>query len=274
MPFHRVSFFNSGYCRQLGYLAGRRSWGPTRFYGVFVYLEHPEHGRALVDTGYAPEFWEATRSFPERLYRWATPANLDPLGDAAAILRRRGIEPETIDRIFVSHFHGDHIAGLRRFPGARFVYRRAAYEALLGVSTWRQVRQAFLAKLLPADFTARGLPIDEGLFAPGSGPLAEFRVVDYWGDGDLLLVDLPGHAVGHTGYLIRGPDGYVFYIVDASWDVEALLARRPISRLVRGVQHDYAAYAATQDRLRRLAAQVDYRLPACHCLQTQELVKD
>jgi len=273
MPFHRVSFFNSGYCRQLGYLAGRRLWGPTRFYGVFVYLEHPEHGRALVDTGYAPEFWEATRPFPERFYRWATPARLDPLGDAAAILRQRGIDPETIDRIFVSHFHGDHVAGLRRFPKARFVYRRAALESSLAESTWRQVRHAFLARLLPADFEARGLPIDESVFGAGSGPLAEFRVHDYWGDGDLLLVDLPGHAVGHTGYLIRGPAGYVFYIVDASWDLDALDAGRRLPRLARSVQYDYGAYAETQARLRRLAAQGDFPLVACHCLRTQALVE-
>jgi glyoxylase-like metal-dependent hydrolase (beta-lactamase superfamily II) len=273
MPFRRVSFFNSGYCRQLGYLAGRTKWRPTRFYGVFVYLEHPEHGRAIIDTGYAPEFWEATRSFPERLYRWATPARLDPLGDAAAILRHRGIDPATIDRVFVSHFHGDHVAGLRRFPNSRFIYRRAAHEASLVESTWRQVRHAFLAQLLPADFTDRGLPIDEDVFKAGSGQLAEFRTYDYWSDGDLLLVDLPGHAVGHTGYLIRGPRGYVFYIVDASWDLDALLAGRTLPRLARSVQHDYPQYAGTQEQLRRLATQVDFPIVACHCLRTQALVE-
>ena len=51
MPFRRVVFLNAGYCTQWAYLAGQRSRGLTRFHAVFVYLEHPVHGAALIDTG-------------------------------------------------------------------------------------------------------------------------------------------------------------------------------------------------------------------------------
>src|SRR5437763_6254241 len=123
MHLQRVRFLNSGYCGQWSYLAGRRTFGWTRFYAVFVYLEHPEHGPALIDTGYSPHFIRATRTFPVRLYRWVTPVRLDPLRDAWAILSAQGLAPEKIRQVFVSHFHGDHIAGLRHFPQTRFVYR-------------------------------------------------------------------------------------------------------------------------------------------------------
>src|SRR6516225_4634826 len=99
MPFDRIRFLNSGYCTQLGYFAGRPTWGPTPFYAVFVYLEHPRHGISVIDTGYSPFFQWATRPFPQRLYRWATPVRLDPRRDAWAILDAGGFQPELVTRL-------------------------------------------------------------------------------------------------------------------------------------------------------------------------------
>lgn len=272
MPFRRVLFLNSGYCTQSAYLAGRSSRGRTRFPAVFVYLEHPDHEPALIDTGYGPAFLEATRPFPQRLYRWMTPLHLDPQQHAAAILEARGLRPESIGNIFVSHLHGDHVAGLRYFPTARFVYRPAALSALMCRSVWSQLRQAFLAGLLPKDFTTRSDGLHEATFLPGEGLLQEFRVHDYWGDGDLLLVDLPGHAVGHTGFLIRTETQRFLYIVDACWDLDALLQARPLPWLSQKVQVDYPAYVQTQEKLRRVAQREECLLLACHCLRTQAYV--
>jgi hypothetical protein len=39
-------------------------------------------------------------------------------GQAAANMRAAGIDPDTIDAVIVSHFHPDHIAGIRRKDGA------------------------------------------------------------------------------------------------------------------------------------------------------------
>jgi len=35
-------------------------------------IEHPSRGIFLFDTGYDPAFNDATKPFPERLYRWTT----------------------------------------------------------------------------------------------------------------------------------------------------------------------------------------------------------
>ena len=268
----RVLFLNAGSCSQLGALAGRRSWGLTRFYAPFVYLEHPRHGACLIDTGYGPWFWESTRRWPGRLMRWLTPVRLAPRREAGSILQARGLKPDCLSRIFVSHFHADHIGGLRHFPKTQFVYRRAAHEQLLAEKPRRQLKNGFLVDLLPGDFTMRGEAIEEAAFRQGTAALQEFRVLDYWGDGSLLMVDLPGHALGHTGYVLRTAGRALFYIVDACWDLDVLLQGRGLPRLSREVQNSYEVYRDTQQRLRRLAEQDAYRLLACHCPRTQEYV--
>src|SRR5258708_21071919 len=110
MSFDRVSFLNGGECSQLDYFAGSTPRGLTRFKSVFLALEHPAHGVSLIDTGYSPLFFDATRSFPRRFYRWTLPVHLDARGHACAILSSRGITP--VREIFISHFHGAHVAGL------------------------------------------------------------------------------------------------------------------------------------------------------------------
>ena len=134
------------------------------------------------------------------------------------------------------------------------------------------MRHGFLDALVPAGFTARGQAIAEQAFVPGTGLLADFHVHDFWGEGSLLLVDLPGHAEGHTGYVLRTAAETVFYIVDACWDVDVLLKGRTLPRLSRGLQFDYAAYQQTQAKLRRVAASGAIRLLACHCPRTQDHV--
>jgi len=268
----RVTFLNGGYCTQSSYLAGRRSWNFSRFHAVFVYLEHPEHGAALIDTGYSPFFFEATRTFPERVYRWVTPVHLDPRPNAAAVLEAHGLQPDQVRHVFVSHFHGDHVAGLRHFPRVRFIYRRESLDSLLRLGVRSQVRHGFLARLLPEDFSVRGRGIEDAEFVRGAAALAEFSVLDFWGDGSLLLVDLPGHAEGHTGYVLRTPTEAVFYVVDACWDRDVMLQGRRLPWLSQRLQYDHAAYLETQDKLRRVAARGEHRLLACHCPRTQEHV--
>ncbi len=237
-----------------------------------VLLEHPVHGMSLIDTGYSKAFFEATAAFPQRLYRWLVPPVLPVAGGPADVLRSHGLDPSRLDRVFLSHFHGDHIGGLKDLPAVPVVYRTAARRRLAGLSTWRQVTHGFLSALLPHDLDSRTIDVPEEQFIAGTGPLAGFQVYDFFGDGDLVLVDLPGHADGHTGYVIRERDQTTFYVVDACWDIPALIARRGLPWISRIVQHDPVAWSLIHERLRAVAAVDGWRLTACHCLRTQDHV--
>ena len=222
----------------------------------------------MIDTAYSEEFFKATRWLPERIYRWLTPVCLEATRDPRATLQARGINPDSIRQIVVTHFHADHIAGLKCFPNATFLYRKAAYDTLKSTPVRQQVRHGFLKDLVPYDFEQRGKVICEEQFVAGTGDWQEFRVFDLWGDGTLVLIDLPGHADGHFGCVLKVGEQTLFYIVDACWHVQVMMEQSPLPWVSRRFQHDPPAYFETQAKLRRLAERTGMELIACHCPRT------
>lgn len=217
-------------------------------------IEHPSFGLMLYDTGYSRHFNEATRKFPECLYRLVTPLTLPPEEELLAQLESRGIAASDIETIVISHFHGDHVAGLRDFPKARFLATRAEREKCEKMGRIRRLRRAYLRDLLPPDLDAR-LSYAKDL---PQRPLAEnWRPfdsgADLLGDQSLLGVDLPGHTASQLGLAFEAVDqGQVFLIGDACWKMEGLQENRRPSRLAYTLFDDKAAYDASFDRLRAL----------------------
>lgn len=272
MSLQNVTFINAGFCTATERMVGGPSRREIQFFAVFVYFEHPDHGACLIDAGYSEHFYTATASFPERFFRWLTPVTLPSPQNAEGVLRARGIDTKSINKIFVSHFHADHIGGLRHFKQARYVYREQALAHLWRQGRWRRTRHGFLTKLLPDDFESRGEIIREEQFKVGGEGLLGLSVVDYWGDDSLLLVDLPGHADGHTGYVLRTKETDIFYVVDACWHLDVMLEERPLPWLSRSFQFDLTAYMDTQQQLRTIADNRGYCMLACHCPRTQDYI--
>lgn len=129
-----------GACRHLECMAIRGGrWKSIEFPALCGLIQHPEQGWLLYDTGYASHFFEATQSFPERLYRGALPVVLPPDDMLVRQLAGFGLTTADINRVMISHYHGDHIAGLRDFPNARFIGLRADsqhFQSLTG-KRWR-----------------------------------------------------------------------------------------------------------------------------------------
>lgn len=101
-------------------------------------------------------------------------------------LARIGVTPEQINFVGISHHHFDHTGQLADFPRATL---------LIGTGDWDQVRAEGAPAGLAAPFqpwiagggTAQPVPGDHDVF----------------GDGSVMMLNLPGHTPGHHGLLVR-----------------------------------------------------------------------
>lgn len=206
-----VAWLKVGSCRHLACMAARGAGlRQVEFPSYCALLRHPTQGWMLYDTGYSRHFLDATTGFPERLYGSLLPVQLPAEQCLPAQLAARGIRCEEISRIIVSHYHGDHVAGLRDFPQARFIALRAESEHLLALRgrRWRATLQGRLPSLLPEDFAARLEQADDcpqRALPPWMAPFSDG--FDLLGDGSLLGVALPGHSHGQLGLCIADGDG-------------------------------------------------------------------
>lgn len=208
-------------------------------FGVWV---HPTQGPVLIDTGYGPEVTQGPRSLGLRLYATAIhPVLCEQPED---ILARLSFTAQDVRTVFITHFHVDHISGLRRFPNAQFIC--AEWDKVRAMSPPACLRHGIFRELLPPDFADRVTPLE----ALGK---------DIFGDGSLIALPLPGHAVGHTGLI--WPQHKIVYAADAQWLTQAVSENRPPQGPARLVYHDEAQMQASLNILRNLS---DHDIVFCH----------
>ncbi len=265
----RVRLFDTGYCSHPEHVVLRtRRLRPMRFPAMFALIEHPERGPVLFDTGYGAAYLEARRHWTGRIYDTVTPVTTDPSAFAVARLRSIGLEPGDVGTVIASHFHADHVAGLRDFPRADFVYLRGAWLAVRGRSGISALRRGFLPSLVPADFETRGQPIEDERWRPLPDEFAPFaRGVDLFGDGSLVVVALPGHATGQLGLFVRRVgQGPLFLVADACWTSRSFREEIVPSSVTRLLFADMSAYRATLGHVASFArARPDVEIVPSHC---------
>jgi glyoxylase-like metal-dependent hydrolase (beta-lactamase superfamily II) len=261
-----------GHCRHAECMAVRgASWRVTEFPSLCGLIKHPERGWMLYDTGYAEHFFEATQPFPERLYRMATPVTLPGYECLLGQLARRGIRAADISHVLVSHFHGDHIAGLKDFPACRFIALRCDWEQVRRPGRWRGVFRGFLPALLPGDFTSRLQLADDKRSIALPSWLKPFEYgLDLFADGSLIAVPLPGHSSAQMGLLLRDQHDRVRLLVaDACWSLPACAEGRMPSRLASLLFADQRDYLKTFMGLQRiLQHEPAVSLVPSHCAST------
>jgi hydroxyacylglutathione hydrolase len=106
-----------------------------------------------------------------------------------AELARRGVGPEAVTAILLTHGHGDHVKGCRMFPGAQ-IYGMAAEAGLL---EGRQGSRSPFGSLAGTHDTGVRIthPLEDG---------ATFAV----GNLAVTAYSLPGHSDGSGAYLTSG----------------------------------------------------------------------
>jgi len=155
-------------------------------------------------------------------------------GQLVANLRRAGIDPASIDTVFITHGHGDHIGGLTTggqptFPGARHVMGAAEFQFWTTQPNPNAAVQANLIGLRDR-FTLiqPGAEIVPGLTAVASPghTLGHLSVRAQSGDQGLMVF---GDAAGHFLLSLKHRGAYV------GFDTDGPLAARTRQRLFNQV---------------------------------------
>lgn len=255
-----IEIYEIGYCKHPEFMVLRGgSFKSVKFPAMVASIEH-KNGNLLFDTGYSTHFFEATKKFPEKFYALTTPVTLDkPL--------RERINKE-IDYIFISHFHADHIGGLKDFPNAHVFCSKEAYELSQSknISRFSKTKQGVLPALLPDNFEQRVTFIEDlkEIDLPSSlYPFTKgYTILD-----DIYIIELPGHAHGQYGMLV---DNY-FFISDAIWDMRAITENAKPNILTSLIMKDMKEYYSTITKLQQLHKNNPIiEIIPTHCTRTLE----
>ncbi|MEM7667020.1 MAG: MBL fold metallo-hydrolase [Pseudomonadota bacterium] len=269
MTYSRVQTFKVGHCRHPEKMTKRDgTLSSVDFFALPSLIHHPVEGPILFDTGYDQAFLDATDRLPEKLYRLLTPVSFSPDQSLAAQLERQGIDCGDVRHVILSHFHGDHVAGIHHFPNARFHCARRGYEIAHKAGRISGTRQGILPGLLPADFSGRAQFFEDGRAITLPSDFAPFEHgVDLLGDESVIAVELPGHCPGHWGVAVRDDaHGWHMLVGDAAWSLDAIERNVPPPRIATAFLGNTRQSRATLGRLHQLRKRnPDLRLSPYHC---------
>lgn len=199
MPYGYVYRSGGSPARRL--LTGISPFGETLEAPCLAFVvRHPSAGTILIDTGMHRDARENPRrdfGLPLSLiFRGLRPVE-EPFDEQ---LRALDIEPDSVERVLMTHLHLDHTSGMRLLPNATFTASGAEWTA-----TRRKfpAGKGYVPHHLPAVSQMQLLDFDRD-----GEPYTTFeRTIDLLGDGTIRLISTPGHSAGHLSVLLRLAEG-------------------------------------------------------------------
>lgn len=218
---------NSGYC-----FTPKDFWKTTYYKEeeteqtpMYIYYFELGSKKCLYDTGYSEYFHKKTSFFSNFLYKWIIPV-------PDKFHKDYDFDMSAIDLVFISHFHADHIAGIKKCTKAKFVYLdRNINKTILG---------AYLPGLIPDNFEERSIKIQ----------IRNYKVHNFQENKDCKLISLPGHSEEHMGLLLFNK---YFLIGDSVWRFENLKFNYKPFFITRLINNNNSKYDKTIEFLRKFS---------------------
>jgi glyoxylase-like metal-dependent hydrolase (beta-lactamase superfamily II) len=163
-----------------------------------------------------------------------------------ANFRAAGFDPAQVDTVLISHFHGDHINGLRLKDGTAVFPRAEIKVAAPEWEFWMDDAKAAAAPdgMKPAFANVRRV------FAPIAKDVTRYQ----WGQEiapGIAAVAAPGHTPGHTAFAITAGTGRLMVMSDTTNNPQ-VFARNPDWAAVFDMDGDTAR--TTRHKLLDMAA--------------------
>lgn len=167
-------------------------------------------------------------------------------GQMAVNMAAAGIDPKQIDTVLISHFHPDHINGLRTKEGA-LVYANA--EIAIPQADFDHYMDD--AKMNAVPEAARGgFLVSRRVFGPIAKDLRRMEMGKEAAPGITAMAS-PGHTPGHTSFVVSSGTSTLLVVGDASNDPR-VFARNPDWHL--GFDLDKPLAVASRRKLLDMAA--------------------
>ena len=135
--------------------------------------------------------------------------------------RAAGFDPAQVDTVVISHFHGDHIGGLRRRDGTA-VFARA--EVKVSAPEWDYWMDDAKAAAAP-DAAKPAFANARRVFTPMAKDVTRYQ----WGQEvapGITAVNAAGHTPGHTAFAIASGSGKLLVMSDTTNNPQ-VFARNP-----------------------------------------------
>lgn len=196
---------------------------PWKLAAATILVRHPA-ATVLIDAGIGRDTAKDLEKAPffvrSALGDWSAAR---PLID---VLREAGIPPETDFLALATHVHWDHVGGLRDLPNAR----PRLWEPEL--EFWKKRKGDFDHGVIRQQLEP--LEARLGTFAMDGPAYEGFKQShDFFGDGALVAVPVPGHTPGSTAFFVNSADGKRWlFSGDTTWALDGIR---------RGAQKPYLA---------------------------------
>jgi len=194
------------------------------------------------------------------------------LAPSAGVLRANlaaaGIDPKEVDTIVISHFHPDHINGIKDKDNA-LIFPNA--EIMVPAPEWAYWMDDANVNAAPADLKITFLN-QRRIFSDIAKQVTQFQPGKEVAPG-VVTLPAPGHTPGHTVFAIHSGDQSLLVLSDTAQH-PAVFARHPDWQAVFDI--DGAAAVATRKKLfdraaadRMLVTGYHFPFPACgHLIKT------
>jgi glyoxylase-like metal-dependent hydrolase (beta-lactamase superfamily II) len=128
-----------------------------------------------------------------------------------AQLGERGVDPDDIRLVVMTHLHIDHASGVSEFPGATFVVDQREWDA---ASRSGGLLRGYHRPQFDHPFDWRTVSYE----AKAVDSHATFgQSLDLFGDGSVRLLSTPGHTAGHQSVLLRLAGREALLTIDAAY---------------------------------------------------------
>ena len=143
------------------------------------------------------------------------------VGQMNANMTAAGIDPKAVDIVLISHFHGDHMNGLKRADGS-LVYPNAEIKVpAVEWAFWADEANASKAN----GFNKPNFPNVKKAFDGLADKVTKFEWDKEVAPG-ITAIGAPGHTPGHTAFAVQSGSGKLLVQSDVT-NIPALFVRNP-----------------------------------------------